>query len=287
MAVQTATEVDVSDCKIDSNSAGTTIHDATQLRTSPIARQVYALPPAWQALYGVDATTVGIGCGAHGAGGGLCVSGAAAANIQTNSLTGNKGSTGGGLFTSADCVAVAGGCLMGQVNVKDLTASDNSATEAGGVLYITTPATVIVGFAEQGPASAPAEQRRKQFLQQLSVSNTVAKGGYGPAMASFPTTLSLAFSGQDDVGVAASNIQATKEAALQRWQSQQQPKQGRAGRKLQQVPVPPTSDSVATVAGTTKDIKRQVDTSYKAVSSIKTGSGKRTQQAAGCWRAWP
>ncbi|WIA29338.1 hypothetical protein OEZ86_011843 [Tetradesmus obliquus] len=215
-----------------------------------------------QAMYGVGAATAGLGCGAQGAGGGLCMSGAAAATIQANSLTGNKGSTGGALFASADCEAVAGGCRAGQVNVTDLTARGNSATEAGGVLYTTTPAAVNVGDAGKDPASTAAEQRRQQIVQQLSDSNTVGKGGYGPAVASFPTTLSLMHTAQDEEGVAAPEPQATEQAALQQ-QSQQQPKQGSTGRRLQQLPLPPGSDIAAAVSSATADIKQQVNSTYR------------------------
>ncbi|WIA09253.1 hypothetical protein OEZ85_008661 [Tetradesmus obliquus] len=220
------------------------------------------------AMYGVGAATAGLGCGAQGAGGGLCMSGAAAATIQANSLTGNKGSTGGALFASADCEAVAGGCRVGQVNVTDLTARDNSATEAGGVLYTTTPAAVNVGDAGKDPASTAAEQRRQQIVQQLSESNTVGEGGYGPAVASFPTTLSLMHTAQDEEVVAAPQPQATAQAAQQQQQqSQQQPKQGSTGRRLQQLPLPPGSDIAAAVSSATADIKQQVNSTYRTTSA--------------------
>uniref|UniRef100_A0A383VEU3 TRP C-terminal domain-containing protein n=1 Tax=Tetradesmus obliquus TaxID=3088 RepID=A0A383VEU3_TETOB len=217
-------------------------------------------------MYGVGAATAGLGCGAQGAGGGLCMSGAAAATIQANSLTGNKGSTGGALFASADCEAVAGGCRAGQVNVTDLTARDNSATEAGGVLYTTTPAAVNVGDAGKDPASA--EQRRQQIVQQLSESNTVGQDGYGPAVASFPTTLSLMHTAQDEEGVVAPQPKATEQAVLQQQQQgQQQPKQGSSGRRLQQLPLPPGNDIAAAVSSATADIKQQVNSTYRTTSA--------------------
>jgi hypothetical protein len=162
---------------------------------------------------------------------------------------------------------------MGQVNVTDLTARDNSATEAGGVLYTTTPAAVNIGDAGKDPSSAAAEQRREQIVQQLSDSNAVGEGGYGPAVASFPTTLSLMYPVQDENGVMALEAQADEQAAQQQ-QRKQQAKQGSAGRRLQQLPLPPNSDLAVAVSGATTDIKRQVDSTYKIVSAPEAGSSE-------------
>ncbi|WIA09260.1 hypothetical protein OEZ85_008668 [Tetradesmus obliquus] len=268
------TALTCSDCSSESNQAGQHggwLHCSGCSSTTVTAGRSSsnkAGAAGGAAMYGVGAATAGLGCGAQGAGGGLCMSGAAAATIQANSLTGNKGSTGGALFASADCEAVAGGCRAGQVNVTDLTARGNSATEAGGVLYTTTPAAVNVGDAGKDPASTAAEQRRQQIVQQLSDSNTVGKGGYGPAVASFPTTLSLMHTAQDEEGVAAPEPQATAQAAQQQQQqSQQQPKQGSTGRRLQQLPLPPGSDIAAAVSSATADIKQQVNSTYRTTSA--------------------
>ncbi|KAF6262549.1 hypothetical protein COO60DRAFT_1624944, partial [Scenedesmus sp. NREL 46B-D3] len=196
---------------------------------------------------------------------------AAAASIAANSITGNRGSTGGALFASADCGALAGGCRMGQVNVTDLTAHDNSATEAGGVLYTTTPAAVNVGVAGQDPESASAEQRREQVVQQLSQSNTVEDAGYGPAVASFPTQLSLMYPVQDDFIIAAFEAQPSAQIALQ------QPEQQAAGRKLQQVPLPPMGGSADSVTGARTDFQRQVDNTYQISSTPGSGTSEALQ----------
>jgi hypothetical protein len=209
------------------------------------------------------------------------MSGAGAANIDANSITGNRGSTGGALFASADCEAVAGGCSMGQVNVTGLTARDNTATEAGGVMYTTTPDAVNVGDAGQDPTSAAAQQRREQIVRQLSESNTVGGNGYGPAVASFPTMLSLMYPIQEDISTAAFEAQANEQAALTQ-QQQQQNQPGGAGRKLQQVPLPPDSNLAAAVSGATSDIKRQVDSTYKIVSPPEVATSEWCSVVQSC-----
>jgi hypothetical protein len=157
--------------------------------------------------------------------------------------------------------------------VTDLTARDNSATEAGGVLYTTTPAALHIGDAGADPASAAAAQRQQQIVQQLSQSNSVGEGGYGPAVASFPNQLSLVYPLNDELldafSVASYEAEADKKMAVQ-----QQPKQGGAGRKLQQVPLPTTDQVAAAVKGATSDLKRQVDSTYQTTSSPEAGTSE-------------
>jgi hypothetical protein len=206
------------------------------------------------------------------------MSGAAAATINTNSITGNRGSTGGALFASADCEAVVGGCTPGQVSVTDLTARDNSATEAGGVLYTTTPAAVHLGDAGADPGSAAAAQRQQQIVQQLSQSNTVGEGGYGPAVASFPNQLSLVYPIDNEL-LNAFSVASYEAAAEKREAAQQQPKQNGAGRKLQQMPLPTAGEVAAAVKGVTTDIKQQVDTRYQTSSAPEGGTSKSNMVA--------
>jgi hypothetical protein len=209
------------------------------------------------------------------------MSGAGGATISANSITGNRGSTGGALFASADCEAVVGGCRPGQVNVTDLTARDNSATEAGGVLYTTTPVAVHIGDAGADPASATAAQRQQQIVQQLSQSNSVGEGGYGPAVASFPNQLSLVYPIHDELldafSVAAFEAEADKEV-----EGQQQPKQSGTGRKLQQVPLPNADEVVAAVKGATNDFKQQVDSTFQTSSAPAPGTSKCNSAGARC-----
>lgn len=266
VAVQTAVDVSVSGCSMVDNTAGNATRDPV---ISPLVHQLYQLPAAWQNMYGAGQATASLGCGAEGAGGGLCLSGAGAADIADTTLTSNRGSTGGALFASANCNANETGCRSNQVNVTNLVARHNFATDAGGALYTTTPQAVMVGTAGEDPESPAAKKPSAGIVQQLSEDNAVDGNGYGPGLASFPSELSLMWPIQKGMSTSQPDTAAAAAAPL----PTQQP--GRSGRKLQQLPLPPNAAGIA-LGSTIKDFQRQVDSVHHMTSS----AGRSTSEWA-------
>lgn len=153
-----------------------------------------ALPAAWQALYGVGGAAAGTnaaGCSGGGAGGGLCVSAAGQARLDGVALTNNSGGTGGGAYASVACVAGDGGnCSFQLVNTS---ATGNTASEAGGALYTSTPHALTLASSESGMAASQEQRRKDQadLLRALDKNNNVDDCGYGAGAASSPVRLAL------------------------------------------------------------------------------------------------
>lgn len=182
----------VTGCQFDQNDA--TAADQSTAATG-VSRQlllVDELPVTWQMLYGVGsaAAAVSVGCSSGGAGGGLCVAGAAKAQLNDLTLTDNTGTTGGAVFAAAACGSVLEDVAGCRIDLVNLTATGNKATAAGGALYSSTPQAVQLSGAEPG-SQDQSGLHQSPLLQQLMRDNSVAAGGYGPGAASYPARLSL------------------------------------------------------------------------------------------------
>jgi hypothetical protein len=229
LAVQATADVGISGCQFAANRAA-----AQELGVAgaadPLQRMLHQLPQAWQALYAgpaAEAAAPGSSSSsssqAWGAGGAVFVSGAGAAVLVSNTLNNNSGSTGGAIYAS-----VASACQMPgqgypnstqagsssssnascQIQLANVTATDNAASLAGGVLYTSTPQALLLGTevitsssSSSGSSSisvqpASAEQQR-QLLQQLAADNSAGGSSsadvdsYWSGAASSPVRLSL------------------------------------------------------------------------------------------------
>jgi hypothetical protein len=227
VAIQFAADVTLQSCEFNENNAEqqgsdsirwnaitSNSSDAAVVPARLLQLQVAnSLPLQWQLLYGVGAAAAAakMDCSTVGSGGAVCVSSAAAARLDDCEWHDNRASTGGAVFASeaAACSASTGSltadsnsssssssseCL---VKMTVTSATGNSADQAGGVLYTSTPGAIQLHSSSSSSSSSSSGDVSGSFqapwslLQQLQRDNTVGVGGYGAGAASFPAQLSL------------------------------------------------------------------------------------------------
>jgi hypothetical protein len=230
VAVQSAVTVVLDSCGFEGNaatraSAAAAADAAGGFPASAVShlRLADALPVQWQLLYGIGsaaAAATSADCSAAGSGGAVCISSTAAARLEGCSWQNNRAATGGAVFAAAACSSDASdsrGCL---ISMSVDSAVGNSADEAGGVLYTSTPSAI-----QLHSSSSSTSDVLPGLLQQLAGDNSVGAGGYGPGAASFPAQLSLITpeqSGQQQqVGMMVQQLGRHGRRLLQRQQQQQ------------------------------------------------------------------
>jgi hypothetical protein len=217
LAVQATADVGIDSCQFDSNEA-TAQQASAAAEEDPRQQLLHQLPPAWQALYaGADAEAAITGSSSSsqgGAGGGMLVAGVGSAVLVSNTLRNNSGSTGGAIYASvaSSCATTGqafltskarsssssssssssggGGRSSGssssnsscQIQLANLTANDNTASLAGGVLYTSTPKalqleTEVTSSSGSSTSVQPATgEQQQQLLQQLAADNSAGAG---------------------------------------------------------------------------------------------------------------
>jgi hypothetical protein len=224
VAVQSAADVTLQSCDFNSNNAeqqksngiswnaNTSNSSGADVVLASLLQLQLAdtLPLQWQLLYGVGAAAAAakMDCSTMGSGGAVCVSNAAAARLDDCEWHNNRASTGGAVFASATAACSAstaaptavastadsssssssGQCL---VKMTVTSATGNSADQAGGVLYTSTPDAIQLHSSSSSGDVSGGFQAPWSLLQQLQRDNTVGAGGYGAGAASFPAQLSL------------------------------------------------------------------------------------------------
>jgi hypothetical protein len=184
------------------------------------------LPSAWKVMYGVMTGMDGrLTCSGDGAGGGICLAAAGSARLVGTVLEGNSGAMGGAISASSSSSpscesfkeelpsAAAAGQEKGDeqattttsssssscnssssIDMVNVTSVSNSARQAGGALYTSTPKAVNMAVRHEPAAAgtaAAAAAHQERLLQQLAVQNSVGPGGYGPGAASYPVRVTL------------------------------------------------------------------------------------------------
>lgn len=286
VAVQSAATVRVLSTIFDQNNAtvDAATHSTAAAGSSKQLQLMNQLPPTWQLLYGVGTAASGsVSCSSGGSGGGLCVGGAAEAQLVDLSLTNNIGGTGGAVFASAACSgtdAVSPGsssssstCSLDLVN---MSARGNVAHEAGGALYSSTPQAINI-------TSAAGEGVTSQALQQLASGNTVSRGGYGPGAASFPFGLSLMEpAGSDSADALDVQLHSDDSTVAGEQQQQQQHAEdlmGSHGRRLHQIVSHAGSGSGNSLKDTLLDLSRNVVNKVSSAEDASLNAGGRGQEA--------
>jgi hypothetical protein len=215
VAVQSAAEVTLESCGFDSNSAASSLAAAAAATavnggaadvpaSLPQLHLAGAMPFSWQMLYGVGsaaAAAASTDCSAAGSGGAVCISSTAAARLDSCEWHNNTANTGGAVFASAVCDSSASSSSSSsssssvcQISMSVSEATGNSAEEAGGFLYTSTPEAIQLyssSSSSSGGVASGGSEVPVGMLQQLAQDNSVSPGGYGPGAASFPALLSL------------------------------------------------------------------------------------------------
>jgi hypothetical protein len=147
-------------------------------------------PGLWRGMYQNTLDASGSGCSSGGGlGGALCLAEAGSARIDSSILRRNTAARGGAVAASAACPSSSSSCV---VQLSNITTQGNAARDAAGFLYTSTPQAIQWTDASTTSNQQQQQQQQQQvLLDQLQQDNSVAEGGYGPGVASSPTSLSL------------------------------------------------------------------------------------------------
>uniref|UniRef100_A0A383W6K3 Right handed beta helix domain-containing protein n=1 Tax=Tetradesmus obliquus TaxID=3088 RepID=A0A383W6K3_TETOB len=201
VAAQACRNVDMSGGLFEHNAAGTQ-QQLDSVRSRKLmayeAAGIAQWPGLWRGMYQAGWDATGSDCSSSdGSGGAVCLAAAGTATISDSTFRSNTAARGGAVAASVACTSSSSSSSssssMCVVQLANVWAHGNSARDAAGFLYTSTPGAIQVMDTNSSTNDQQQQQQQQQqaLLDQLQQDNSVAEGGYGPGLASSPARLSL------------------------------------------------------------------------------------------------